>query len=65
MYFKHDSIPPEFSEKKKYLCSECPDIYFDKHKLRMHINNHKREYTSKLNQYECKQCDITITGRVI
>ena len=51
----HNDIPPEFIDKKQYLCSECPEIYFNKESFNTHIWKHKE--TSKLpaKQFDCKR----------
>ena len=53
----HNDIPPEFIDKKQYLCSECPEIYFNKESFNTHIWKHKE--TSKLpaKQFDCKRLD--------
>ena len=37
----HNDIPPEFMDRKQYLCSECPEIYFNKESFNTHIWKHR------------------------
>ena len=61
----HNSIPPEFVDKKQYLCSHCPEIYFNEGSLKNHIQ--KKHGKNSVKQYpkefECKKCEITLFGR--
>ena len=59
---EHNDIPPEFVDKKKYLCSECPEIYFNKGNFNTHVFNHKEWSKQKMKQYTCKTCQMTISG---
>ena len=79
MYIKHyqiehnENTPPEFKDAEKYLCPHCPKIYFNKQQLSTHVySKHKIQeegsevkptIQSKLKQFECEKCEITISGK--
>ena len=63
--------PPEFMNKKKYLCSECPRSFFKETSFQSHVSYHKRislghKVVKKaiLKPYECRICEVTILGRL-
>ena len=62
---EHNDIPPEFKDKEQFLCSECPETFFNKIVFNTHVWNHKNS-SEKLNlmkKFECKTCQTTIFGR--
>ena len=58
----HDNIPPEFMDRKQYLCSECPEIYFNKESFKNHEWKHKED-NKNLKKYTCKKCEMTFVGK--
>ena len=56
-------MPPEFVDKNKYLCSECPAIFFSKESLNAHVHKHRENSLQTYKQFECKKCQLTISGK--
>ena len=57
---EHNDIPPEFVDKEKFLCSECPEIYFSKSNFKVHVRKHKEK---EIKEYLCQKCDVKISGQ--
>ena len=55
----HHSIPPEFEDKEKFICEQCPEIFFKDTKLKHHI---KSIHGTK-NQFTCEKCKESFFGR--
>ena len=60
---EHSSAPPEFVDKEKYICAQCPEIYYNKLSLQQHLSRHNQDNRSKVKQFECKICKLSIFGR--
>ena len=66
---EHNDIPPEFKDKKQYLCSECPESFFNKNVFNAHVwSNHTNSSANSnpqnlMKKFECKTCQTTIFGR--
>ena len=35
----HKDIPPGFEEKEKFMCDQCPSVFFNKLSLKLHCKN--------------------------
>ena len=58
----HGGLPPEYEDKEKFICDECPNIFLEKHRLRVHkswVHSNKQWVQSKKKHRErnCKFCN--------
>ena len=61
----HNGIPPDFMDKKQYMCAHCPEIFFNIQKFKSHEAKHHGLWKpgNKLKQYTCKKCEETFSGK--
>ena len=60
---EHNDFPPEYRDKEQYLCSECPEVFFNKSTFGTHVWNHKKQGKGLTKQFKCELCQLTINGR--
>ena len=54
----HGGLPPEYVDKEKFMCDECPSVFMQKHRLKTHkdnVHSNKPDRTKK--DFQCKFCD--------
>ena len=59
----HDTECPEYEDKEKFLCEQCPAIFFNKQSLKHHILKSHVNGSKISKQTTCEKCKITFSGR--
>ena len=59
----HNTECPEYEDMEKFLCEQCPAIYFNKQSLKAHILKSHVNGSKISKQTTCKKCKITFSGR--
>ena len=55
---QHGGLPPEYMDKEKFMCEECPAIFLEKRKLCSHkMNFHGHGKPQNRNKKKCPFCD--------
>ena len=53
----HGGLPPEYEDKEKFICDECPNIFLEKHRLNTHKSwVHSNRPKKKHKVVKCKFC---------
>ena len=62
---EHNDVPPEFKDKEQYLCSKCPEAFFNKNNFNCHVlRKHKNTKLNNLmKKFECNTCQRKFIGR--
>ena len=58
---KHKSLPPEYKDKPKVFCDQCPDVFLSDERLRQHVSlKHTKKKVEKQKRiFSCDQCEKT------
>ena len=59
----HNTECPEYEDMEKFLCEQCPAIYFNKQSLKAHILKSHVNGSKISKQTTCKKCKISFSGR--
>lgn len=62
----HGTFPPEFADKTKFFCDQCPDAFLSNDRLKTHVwTKHridkKNEKIKVRRSFECKHCQKSYT----
>ena len=59
----HSAFPPIYANMKKYVCSQCPNVYLEKMSLSAHTRQYHSNKPAKINKrWPCDRCDKTFAS---
>ena len=58
----HNKLPPEFEDKEKFLCQQCPEFFFKPLQLSIHTSKFHGSGKKQLKEVSCKKCSFTCVG---
>ena len=61
--YVHGGIPPGFEDKEKFMCDQCPSVFFNQLSLKLHYktkhSNAVKDTASKSGRRSCPHCEKT------
>ena len=59
----HSAFPPIYANMKKYVCSQCPNVYLEKLSLAAHTRQYHSNKPAKMNKrWPCDRCNKTFAS---
>ena len=61
--YVHGGIPPGYENKEKFMCDQCPSVFFNNLSLKLHYKTKHSEFikedTTKAGRRNCPHCEKT------